>query len=83
MAITRKPKAKPAPNVDVDALISRGGSVTRLASTGGEQKQVYVQLRLPKELVTRIDASLSRRPVRTPRHMWLLEAIHEKLQREG
>ncbi|MFC1611285.1 hypothetical protein ACFL6C_10015 [Myxococcota bacterium] len=83
MAITRKPKAEPAPNVDVDALINKGGSVTRLANAEANQKQVYVQLRLPKELVDQIDKALSTRSIKTPRHTWFLEAIHEKLERGG
>jgi hypothetical protein len=84
MAITRKPKTQPtptAPKVDVDALINKGGSVTRLAAAETDKKQVYVQLRLPKELVDQIDESLSGRPIKTPRHTWFLEAIHEKLER--
>ena len=84
MAITRKPKAVPAPGANVDALINKGGSVTQLAAgDGAEEKQIYVQLRLSKDLVDRIDGALASRTIKTPRHTWFLEAIHEKLKREG
>ena len=83
MAITRKPKAAPPATVNVDALINKGGSVTQLAAGESAQRPIYVQLRLTTELVDRIDQSLQGRPIKTPRHTWLLEAIHEKLKREG
>ena len=81
MAITRKPKAQPSPQVDVDSLINKGGSVTRLAASDAKQKRVYVQLRLPQGIIDQIDQALSTRPIKVPRHTWFLEAIHEKLER--
>lgn len=87
MAITRKPKAKPKAkprpaSVDVDKLISKGGSVPSLV-TESEQRQAYVQLRLSRDVLGQIDSCVKTRPVKTPRHTWLLEAIHEKLKRES
>lgn len=84
MAITRKPKPSTASSaaVDVDALINKGGSVTRPDSEQAKSKQVYVQLRLSEDLLQQIDQSLSSREIKIPRHTWLLEAIHEKLKRE-
>ena len=79
MAITRKPKTG-AP-LNVDELISKGGSIPRLVAEL-EQRQAYVQLRLSRNVLEQIDRSVKARPVKTPRHTWLLEAIHEKLQRE-
>lgn len=92
MAITPKPKPKntlPADSdVDVDALIHRGGSVAGHTSSGrpaknDEEEVMLVQLRLVPALVGKIDAVVKARPIKTPRHTWLLEAVMEKLAREA
>ena len=43
--------------------------------------RVAVTIRLPKELVTQIDAALDDRSVPLSRNNWLLEAAVEKLTR--
>jgi hypothetical protein len=85
MAITRKPAvARPAPAIDVDQLINRGGSSpAREESASLSDQVVPVILRLPSSMLKSIDQSVKNRPVRIPRHTWLLEAIHEKLSREN
>ena len=87
MAISRKPKqssSTAASPVDVDALISKGGSVAR---GNGEQAKgkdaVPVILRLPEDVLQKVDASVQARRIKTPRHTWLLEAVLEKLERES
>lgn len=81
MAITRKPaRLSPSAPVDVDDLINRGGSTPQREEQGGEV--VPVILRLPAPMLRSIDQAVKSRPVRIPRHTWLLEAIHEKLSRE-
>jgi hypothetical protein len=42
---------------------------------------VTVSLRIPAGMLNEIDDALQHRPYKMPRHMWLLEAIHEKLIR--
>jgi hypothetical protein len=42
---------------------------------------VTVSLRIPAGMLDEVDAALKHRPYKMPRHMWLLEAIHEKLMR--
>jgi hypothetical protein len=79
MAITGKPH-RPDPAVDVDALINRGGSPPEEAP--GKTSSTIL-LRLPTGLLEQVDAALKARPVKLPRHTWILEAIHEKLSREG
>jgi hypothetical protein len=80
VAITRKPKSPSATAVvDVDALINKGGSAPARAIEDGA---VAVVLRLPADVLSRVDAAVKSRPIRTPRHTWLLEAVHEKLLRE-
>lgn len=81
MAITRKPRRSPAPAVDVEALINRGGSPTGTESES--TKPTPILLRVPLDMLQRIDANLKTRPVRVPRHTWILEAIYEKLNRDN
>ncbi|MFE8034652.1 hypothetical protein [Thiohalocapsa marina] len=82
MAIARKPKpAAPAKkDADVDALIRKGGSV---ASQTKERTAASVVLRLPPDILSRVDAKVAERTVRIPRHQWLIEAVVEKLERES
>ena len=42
---------------------------------------VTISLRVPEAMLRDIDQAVRRRPYRMPRHMWLLEALHEKLSR--
>lgn len=88
MAITRKPKPPRASGpVDVDALIGKGGSSAQskaaaTAAADNGSPVVPVVLRLPPGILGRIDAALKSRPVRMPRHTWILEAIVEKLAQQ-
>jgi hypothetical protein len=41
-----------------------------------------VVLRLPAGMLAQIDDAVRHRPVRIPRHTWVLEAVAEKLARE-
>jgi hypothetical protein len=88
MALTRRPKppapAATAAPVDVDALISKGGSVARVADPipSSPIKPAPVVLRMPPDVLVRIDQAVEARRVRVPRHTWLMEAVIEKLERE-
>ena len=81
MAIARKPNRKVAPAVDVEALINRGGSPGGTAAREGRTTPIL--LRIPAAMMERLDTALKGRPVKLPRHTWILEAIHEKLTRES
>ncbi len=89
MSITRKPQfpgpAGEPPKVDIDYLISKGGSAPNLepAAKAGKPKVTSVILRIPDEIGQRLGQTLRARPVRIPRHTWILEAIVEKLDRES
>lgn len=84
MAIAKKPKFNSVSSVDesrIQALINKGGSV----AVREEETPVgpsRLQLRLDAELISRVDVVRRKRLVAPSRHAWLLEAIHEKLQRE-
>ena len=88
MAVTRKPKTQSTPtdHVDVEALILKGGSpvgeITPRADKS-ESKVSPVILRIPSDMLGRIEEVRGSRAVKIPRHTWLLEAIVEKLQRDA
>jgi hypothetical protein len=79
MAITGKPKKN---SVNVEALIEKGGSVSNEDTATNTKRIFNLQLRIDEELLSRIDKVLEERKIKTPRHTWLLEAVHEKLERE-
>lgn len=79
MAISSKPKGK---QVDVDALINKGGSVPVKEAEQDTSTLIRLQLRLAPEMLTRIDNARNRWGAKPSRHFWILEAIAEKLKRE-
>lgn len=88
MAISRKPKQSSSTEgkgIDVDALIRKGGSIAE--KNNGQERQeksaVPVILRVPEDILEKVDASVQSRRIKTPRHTWLLEAVLEKLERES
>jgi hypothetical protein len=85
MAISRKPKQSSSTatkHVDVNALINKGGSVG--GKNGGQKRDTApVILRVPEDILEKVDASVQARRIKTPRHTWLLEAVLEKLERES
>lgn len=88
MAIARKPKANAEPAArserEIEALINKGGSVAELTEGKGRgpSKTTNVVLRLPADMLERVDEAVESRALRIPRHTWLLEAVLEKLERE-
>ena len=49
---------------------------------GARETTQPVVLRVPAQLLARLDRAVDQRSVRVPRHTWILEAIAEKLARE-
>jgi hypothetical protein len=85
MAVTRKPQQKGAATgqpseTAIQAFIDRSGSVP--SGEGAEGRNKLVQLRLSPELIARIDRVRDAQHVPPSRHHWILESIHEKLERE-
>ena len=78
MAVTRKPAR--SSKFDVDALIRKGGSP---AANGAIRTTVPLKLRVPAPMLRQVDEIVAARKVPTPRHSWLLEAIHEKIERDS
>ncbi len=87
--VTRKPNRQqastPPPNeAEIEALIHQGLSKPEdHPGTPSHEDEQQVVLRLPRVLLRRVDVAVKQRPIKTPRHRWLVEAILEKLERES
>lgn len=88
MSIRPKPKpASPPPTPDVDEFINAGGSTTKAEIERVEQdpdkvEPKPVKLRLPADLLEKIDAAVAKRRPKPSRHQWILEACYQKLERD-
>ena len=87
--ITKKPKSKKLTEREIDNLIKKGGEVPPEVDTAKmiskqkkPSKRVNVQLRLPQQLIDRIDGILDDRMISISRHTWFLEAIEAKIKSE-
>jgi hypothetical protein len=92
MTITRRPKA-----ATVEDFIEQGGTAPTLkpaelkepikAKRGRrprkKREEVGVALRLPLDLIDRVDAAVESRRIPLSRHQWILEAICEKLDQHN
>lgn len=80
MAVRRKPR-------NVENFIEQGGSSPKLAPAApeGEAGPDFrnVRLRMCEDLLAAVDQAVERRRSGIARHAWILEAIVEKLDREG
>lgn len=86
MAISRKPKTtgKKAKETDINALINKGGSTANTADNGNAKTgDKPILIRIPSDALQKIDEIVIAKKIKTPRHTWLLEAVFEKLEREG
>jgi hypothetical protein len=81
MAISKKPTATPISEANIKAIIEKGGSAVQTEKEDTARKNL--QLRLEPSLITQIDLSRKERMVPPSRHTWILEAIHEKIQRDS
>lgn len=88
-------RKKTPTEAEIDAVINKGGSTTREAtqpvlSTPNDDTVKYFNMRLTSGVLKRIEAFREKRPRKlgSPKlgistHDWILEAIEEKMQREG
>lgn len=84
MTVVRKPKDEASTSeAQIAALIEKGGSAARQKAVTPPARNMPVSLRIPGPLAERLDNVLQDRLIRVPRHTWILEAIVEKLEREG
>lgn len=79
MTISRKPqKNTAASEAAIKAVIEKGGSIAKDNPDSGKKN---LQLRLETDLINQIDEIRKKRTIPPSRHTWILEAIHEKLQK--
>ena len=74
--------SKARSKVTTEDFISGGGSH---AGQPAEEntKTVRVSVYAPPDIVASVDRAISARQIRTSRNKWILEAMVEKLEREG
>jgi hypothetical protein len=77
MAVRAKPLSQTADEQRINALIDKGGAVPTEAPD--KSKPMFVQLRLSRDLIDRIDKNRKKRTVPPSRHSWILEALLDKL----
>jgi hypothetical protein len=79
MPIAKKPiQDEETSESQINAVISKGGSIAKQDKAGNQK----ILIRIPNELLDRVDTDLTARPLKTPRNTWILEAILEKLERQ-
>jgi hypothetical protein len=77
MPIAKKPaQDEEKSESQINAVIPKGGSVAKTDKAGNQK----ILIRIPNELLDRVDTNLTARPLKTPRNTWILEAILEKLE---
>ena len=81
MAVTRKPRV--VPESAIEALIAKGGSVATPEPAPPTSGVKMVPVRIDTTLLTRIDRAVQAQPIKIPRNTWVLQAILEKLERDG
>ena len=81
MAVTRKPRV--VPESEIEALIAKGGSVATPAPPPPAPGVKMVPVRIDTTLLARIDRAVQAQPIKIPRNTWVLQAILEKLARDG
>lgn len=85
MALSAKP-IRPTPKATdpVEAFINKGGSVPVEAPSTKAAKAPQHPLKFPAgDLFDRLERARSASDVKLPRNTWILQAIAEKLSRDG
>ena len=81
MALTRKPSV--VSEHAIEALIAKGGSVATPEPAPLPAGVKLVPVRIDTTLLTRMDRAVQAQPIKIPRNTWVLQAILEKLERDG
>jgi hypothetical protein len=90
MSISPRPKKIPgavgstatANDADVMRVIAGGGSAPRATEIPGRQMQHPLKF-ADAQLFERLERARAALPVKLPRNTWILQAIAEKLERDG
>lgn len=65
------------------ALIKKGGRSARPLDDEDQVQEKRISLRLPGDIAERIKQATKARPIKMPSHTWIVEAVFEKLKKEG
>ncbi len=65
------------------ALIKKGGRSARTLDDEDQVQEKRISLRLPEDVAERIKQAAKARAIKTPSHTWIVEAVLEKLKKEG
>ena len=86
MALARKPKKKVLSEADIDAVIDKGGTSpamdTDQCKLDKTDKVHSVKLLLATSHLKEIDNVAQNRKPKISRHLWILEALYERIERE-
>jgi predicted HicB family RNase H-like nuclease len=82
MTVKRKAVKEKYVNVNVDDIISRGGKTVEdsKAQQRQEEAEVRFTLRIPQNLIDKIDNDRTSRVGTVSRNQWILESINESLK---
>ena len=85
MAVTGKPsKAAPTSEAQLMAFVNKGGSVAAPKTAPVPTGNAAHPLKFPeRQLFERLEAARASGAVKLPRNTWVLQAIAEKLERDG
>lgn len=80
MAVKKKAQ-KPSPQhqFDIEDIINRGGGTTAEAAAKSVAEEIRFTLRIPQDLITKIDKERRGRVGTVSRNQWILEAVADKL----
>jgi predicted DNA binding CopG/RHH family protein len=65
------------------ALIKKGGRSARPLDDEEKIPEKRISLRIPEDVAERIKQAAKARPIKTPSHTWIVEAVLEKLKKES
>lgn len=65
------------------ALIKKGGRSARPIEDEEKIPEKRISLRIPEDIAERIKQAAKARPIKTPNHTWIVEAVLEKLKKEN
>lgn len=65
------------------ALIKKGGRSARPLDDEDQVQEKRISLRIAEDVAERIKQAAKARPIKMPSHTWIVEAVFEKLKKEG
>ena len=84
MAITGKPSREKTTDAQLIAFVEKGGSVAAPKAAPAAAAATAHPLKFPeRQLFDRLETARASGAVKLPRNTWILQAIAEKLERDG